>query len=57
MMVNQHATPWRSSFWRAGSTAATLNLDEIISNDRTDALELRIWVTGEDMAGNAFSED
>ncbi|MEC8608921.1 MAG: hypothetical protein VXY42_00280 [Candidatus Thermoplasmatota archaeon] len=38
--------------------AATLNLDEIISeSDRTDALELRIWVTGEDMAGNAFSED
>ena len=38
--------------------SATLNLDELISNsDRIDPLELRIWVTGQDMAGNAFSED
>ncbi|MEC7180914.1 MAG: hypothetical protein VXW36_05940, partial [Candidatus Thermoplasmatota archaeon] len=38
--------------------AATLDLDDIISeSDRTEALELRVWVTGEDMAGNAFSED
>jgi hypothetical protein len=38
--------------------AATLDLEDIISeSDRTEALELRVWVTGEDMAGNAFSED
>ena len=38
--------------------AATLDIDEIVSeSDRTEPLELRIWVTGEDMAGNAFAED
>ena len=38
--------------------AAGLNIDDIVSeSDRTEPLELRIWVTGEDMAGNAFAED
>ena len=38
--------------------AATLDIDEIVSeSDRTEPLELRIWMTGEDMAGNAFAED
>ena len=38
--------------------AATLDLDDIISeSDRTEPLELRVWVTGSDMAGNAFAED
>ncbi len=38
--------------------SATLDIDELISeSERSDSLELRIWVTGSDMAGNAFSED
>ncbi len=38
--------------------AAVLDLDTIVSeSDRIDPLELRIWVTGEDMAGNPFAED
>ena len=38
--------------------AAFLDIDDIISDsDRTEPLELRVWVTGEDMAGNAFAED
>ena len=38
--------------------AAFLDIDDIISDsDRTEPLELRVWVTGQDMAGNAFAED
>ena len=38
--------------------AAVLDLDDTIAEyDRTEPLELRIWVTGEDMAGNPFAED
>ena len=38
--------------------SASLNIDELISEEeRSEPLELRIWVTGSDMAGNAFSED
>jgi len=38
--------------------AAILDIDDIISNsDRNEPLELRIWVTGQDMAGNPFTED
>ena len=38
--------------------SAILDIDEIISeSDRIEPLELRVWVTGEDMAGNAFAED
>ncbi len=38
--------------------AATIDIDEIISeSDRIEPLELRVWVTGKDMAGNSFAED
>ena len=38
--------------------SAVLDIDDIISDsERTEPLELRIWVTGQDMAGNAFAED
>ena len=37
---------------------AVLDIDDIISeSERTEPLELRIWVTGQDKAGNAFAED
>jgi hypothetical protein len=38
--------------------SASLNIDDLISEEeRSEPLELRIWVTGSDMAGNEFSED
>ena len=45
-------------FGEAIPLSAVLDIDDIISDsERTEPLELRIWVTGEDMAGNAFDED
>ena len=46
------------AFGEAVPISASLNIDELISEEeRSEPLELRIWVTGSDMAGNAFSED
>ncbi|MBT3651785.1 MAG: hypothetical protein HN541_00565 [Euryarchaeota archaeon] len=46
------------AFGEAIPISASLDIDELISEqERSEPLELRIWVTGSDMAGNAFSED
>ena len=46
------------AFGEAIPISARLNIDDLISEEeRSEPLELRIWVTGSDMAGNAFSED
>ena len=46
------------AFGEAIPISASLDIDGLISEqERSEPLELRIWVTGSDMAGNAFSED
>ena len=46
------------AFGEAIPISASLDIDELISEqERSEPLELRIWVTGSDMAGNVFSED
>ena len=46
------------AFGEAIPISASLDIEELISEqERSEPLELRIWVTGSDMAGNVFSED
>ena len=57
-MVKSAWTLGGRGFGEAIPVSAVLDIDDIISDsERTEPLELRIWVTGEDMAGNAFAED